>query len=79
MLGYYLQPHHLGPIWDDMVETSAQLGGLHNFRELQLFFGAKGTKLLFKLTLHWPTLLDVLKRFQLYLANLVNMDLVNKD
>ena len=62
-----------------MVETSAQLGGLHNFYKLQLFFGTKGTKLLFKLMPHQPTLLNMLKRFQLYLADLVNMDLINKD
>ena len=79
MLGYYLQLHHLGSIWDNMVEISAQLGSLHNFYKLQLFFSAKRTKLLFKLMLYRPTLLDMLKWFQLYLADLVDMDLIDKD
>jgi hypothetical protein len=44
-VGYHLQPEHLEQIWTDIVEIIDDTPGLADFREPQLFFSAKGTKL----------------------------------
>ncbi|ETN36811.1 uncharacterized protein HMPREF1541_07798 [Cyphellophora europaea CBS 101466] len=62
-----------------MLATSLHSAGLQDFHEPQLFFGTKGTKLRFKSTPHCPTLLDVIEEFQIYLADIINMEHVDKD
>jgi hypothetical protein len=78
-IGYHLQPHHLGPIWADVLDVSTHATDLIDFRDPQLFFSAKGTKLRFKSTPQHATLLDVLEQFQLYIADIIDMDLVDED
>ena len=44
-LGFHLQPEYLEPIWNDVLHTINNEPGLSDFREPQLFFSAKGSKL----------------------------------
>ena len=76
-IGYHLQPHQLGLIWSQVLETSETTPGLADFRDPQLFFSAKGTKLCFKSTPHRPTLLDVLEDFESYLSDILDLEHVD--
>ena len=63
-VGYHLQPEDLDHIWHDILATVSNTPGMADFREPQLFFSAKGTKLWFKTRPSRPTLLDVMHFFQ---------------
>lgn len=78
-LGYYLQPAQLGLIWDEVLSTIGADPALAPYRDPQLFFSAKGTKLAFKSNPAQPSLVDTLDRFELRLADIIDMDLVDAD
>ena len=78
-IGYHLQPEHLDQMWIDMLETIEHTPGLADFREPQLFLGAKGTKLQFKTSSSRPTLLDAMEYFQSFLENALDFSYVDTD
>lgn len=78
-IGYHLQPEYLDDIWTDILDTIANKPGLADFRDPQLFFSAKGTKLQFKTSPSRPTLLGAMKNFQSYLERVLDMDYVYQD
>jgi hypothetical protein len=53
--------------------------GLGDFREPQLCFSAKGTKLQFKTSPSQPTILDAMENFQIYLDRVIDLDFVYQD
>jgi hypothetical protein len=75
-LGYHLQPERLHLIWEDILHTITHTPGLHDFRDLQLFFNAKGTKLQFKTNPFRPTLLDTMNNFQTYFERIMDLDCI---
>ena len=78
-IGYVLQPEYLEPIWAEILRIINQTPGLMDFREPQLFFSAKGTKLLFKTNPVRPTLLEAMENFQSYLERVIDTELVFLD
>jgi hypothetical protein len=78
-LGYHLQPEQLDLVWSDILHTINQTPGLNGFRDPQIFFSAKGTKLQFKSNSTYPTLLDCMERFQSYLEDLMDLDFIFLD
>jgi hypothetical protein len=78
-LGYHLQPEYLGEIWTEILQTIANTPGLADFRELQLYFSAKGTKLQFKTSPSRPTILDAMENFQAYFNRVIDTDFVYMD
>ncbi|KIW19427.1 hypothetical protein PV08_03722 [Exophiala spinifera] len=76
-LGYHLQAEYLEPIWADILRTIDTTPGLANFREPQLLFSAKGSKLQFKTNPSRPTLLDAMVHFDSYLDNVFDGDFVD--
>ena len=78
-IGYHLQPEYLDQIWSDMLETIQHTPGLADFREPQLFLGAKGTKLQFKTNSSRPTLLDAMEYFQSFLEDVLDFSYVDKN
>ncbi|KIV98358.1 uncharacterized protein PV09_09804 [Verruconis gallopava] len=78
-IGYHLQPEYVDDIWTDILDTIASKPGLADFREPQLYFSAKGTKLQFKTSPSRPTLLGAMKNFQSYLERVLDMDYVYQD
>ena len=80
-IGYHLQPQHLDAMWSTMQDTIANTPGLADFREPQLFFGAKGTKLEFKTS---PTglrksLLDATEHFESFFEDVFDPAFVQLD
>jgi hypothetical protein len=78
-LGHHLQPEYLDPIWTEILQTIADTPGLRDFRDPQLFFSAKDTKLRFKTSPTRPTLLHALEHFETYLNEVLNLDHVFLD
>jgi len=78
-VGYHLQPEHLDEIWRDVLHTIDVTPGLADFREPELFFSAKGTKLQFKTGLSRPGLLDAMEYFKSYLEDVLDFDFVQQD
>ena len=78
-ISHILQPAYLEQIWTDVLNTIHHTPGLMDFREPQLFFSAKGTKLLFKTNPLRPTLLEAMESFQSYLERVIDMDLIFED
>jgi hypothetical protein len=78
-IGYHLQPEYLHDIWTDILNTIESTPGLSDFREPQLFFSAKGTKLQFKTSPSRPRLLDAMENFESYLERVIDMDFVYLD
>lgn len=76
-LGYHLQPEYLNLIWTEILNTVTNTPGLADFREPQLFFSAKGTKLQFKTSPSRPTMLDVMENFKAYFERIVDLDFVH--
>jgi hypothetical protein len=76
---YHLQPEVLDEVWTAIQDKIATTPGLGDFREPQLFFSAKGTKLQFKTNPSRPTLLDAMENFASYLYNYVDLDFVYTD
>jgi hypothetical protein len=78
-LGYHLQPEYLEPIWTDILHTIETTPGLADFREPQLFFSAKGSKLQFKTSASRPTLLDAMEHVSSYLEDVFGAESVDWD
>jgi len=74
-LAYYLAPEYLDQIWTEILWAINDTPGLHDFRDAQLFFNAKGTVLVFKTS----TLLDALENFQGYFKGIMDLDFVFLD
>ncbi|MCJ1472123.1 hypothetical protein MMC13_000770 [Lambiella insularis] len=60
---YHIQQVYLQDIWDEVLRLIEEVPGLADFREPQLFFCAKGTKLQFKANHRRPTLLNTIDHF----------------
>ena len=75
-LTYHLRPNYLQEVWDTILETINTTPGLADFREPQIFFTAKGTKMSFQNLPNKPTLLDVIEHFESYLEPVVDMRFV---
>ena len=73
-LHYHLQPEHLHAIWEQILHTTEQTPDLAEFRDPQLFFSAKGTKLQFKTSPSRPTVLDAVDNFQSYFERIMDLD-----
>jgi hypothetical protein len=78
-ISYHLAPEYLEQIWTDILDTIANTPGLGDFRDAQLFFTAKGTKLQFKTSPSRPTLLDAMENFQAYFERIIDLDFVYLD
>ena len=76
-LGHHLQPEYLEPIWTDVLHTIDTVPGLGDFREPQLFFSAKGSKLQFKTSPSRPTLLDAMQHFESYVDDVFDHHFVD--
>ena len=78
-IGYHLQSEHLDEIWQEVIRTIDVTPGLTDFRDPELFFSAKGTKLQFKTGASRPGLLDAMEYFHLYLEDVIDLDFVQRD
>ena len=80
-IGYHLQPENLSAMWSDMLQTIANIPGLADFREPQLFFSAKGTKLQFKTTRSGARtrLLHAMEHFESFFEDVFDLTLVQLD
>jgi hypothetical protein len=76
-IGYHLQPEYLDQIWTKVLETINNTPGLADFREPQIFFSAKGTKLQFKTSPSRPSMLDAMENFESYLERVIDLDFVH--
>jgi hypothetical protein len=75
-LSYFLQPESLHSIWEKILHTTTHTPGVQDFRNPQLFFSAKGTKLQFKTTPSRPTMLDTIDNFQAYFERIIDLEYV---
>jgi hypothetical protein len=75
-VGYHLEPGTLEQIWTDILHTVNTTPGLADFRDPQLFFSAKGTKLEFKTYNSRRTLLDVMQFFESTFENVIDVSFV---
>ena len=78
-IAYHLQSGYLHEIWEAVLETVNHTPGLADFREPQLFFTAKGTKLSFQNLSVRPTLLDVMESLESYLEAVLEMRHIDHD
>jgi len=69
----------LDQVWSDILNIINNTPEFSAFRDPQLFFSAKGTKLHFKSNQGSPTILDVMENFQSYLDFLIDLDYVHLD
>jgi hypothetical protein len=74
-IGYHLQAEHLDEIWNEILRIIEGTPGLADFRDPELFFTAKGTKLQFKR----PTLLEAMDHFQDYLEDVLDFRYIQLD
>src|SRR6266480_5127431 len=79
LISYHLQPEFLDDVWAAVLNTIITKPGLGDFRQPQLFFSAKNTKLQFKTSPSRPTLLDAMENFTSYLDRCVDLDFIHKD
>jgi hypothetical protein len=77
-LAYHIQPERLDSIWTNILERVNE-PGLQDFREPQIFFSAKQTKLQFKTSPAHPTVVHTIQNFNSYLARVMDMDMVYLD
>jgi hypothetical protein len=78
-LAYHLPPERLEAVWGDILDRVDDTPGLQDFRDPQLLFAAKGTKLQFKTNPSRPTLLDALENFRAYFERIMDLDYVYLD
>ncbi len=78
-LSYFIDPKYLEPIWTDILNTIANTRRFRDFRNAQLFFATKETKLQFKISPSRLTLLNVLKNFEAYFKRIINLNFVYLD
>jgi len=73
-LHYFLQPDRLHEVWERIRDITTHTPGVQDFRDPQLFFAAKGTKLQFKTNAARPTLLDAIDHFHTYFERIIDLD-----
>lgn len=78
-LMYHLRPDYLQQVWDTILETINTTPGMADFREPQIFFTAKGTKMSFQTLPSKPTLLDAIEHFESDLEPVLDMRYVETD
>ena len=78
-VGYHLEPGTLDQIWTDILHTVNTTPSLADFRDAQLFFSAKGTKLEFKTYGSQKTLLDVMEFFEATFESVIDTLYVELD
>lgn len=78
-LTFFLQPESLHSIWERILHITTHTPGVQDFRDPQLFFSAKGTKLQFKTTPSRPTMLDTIDNFQAYFERIIDLEYVFLD
>lgn len=78
-LHYFLQPDRLHDIWEEIIHTTTHTPGVQDFRDPQLFFSAKGTKLQFKTSPSRPTMLDTINNFQAYFERIIDLKYIFLD
>ncbi|KAI7226593.1 hypothetical protein KC330_g8763 [Hortaea werneckii] len=78
-IGYHLQPEYLDDVWGEILTRIASVPGLADFRDPQIFFSSKGTKLQFKTSDTQPRLNDSLRYFQSFLEDCLDLDFVETD
>jgi hypothetical protein len=78
-IGYHLQPEYLDDVWGEILTTIANVPGLADFRDPQIFFSSKGTKLQFKTSDVRPQLGDAMDYFQSFLEDCLDLDFVETD
>ena len=78
-IAYHLQPGRLEEVWRNVLQIIDDTPSLADFREPQIFFTAKGTKLTFQSRPSQPTLLDVMEHFESYLQQVIDMRYVERD
>lgn len=78
-IGYHLQPEYLDDVWHEILTRIASVPGLTDFRDPQIFFSSKGTKLQFKTSDSRPRLNDSMRYFQSFLEDCLDLDFVDTD
>lgn len=78
-IGYHLQPEYLDDVWSEILTRIADVPGLAYFRDPQIFFSSKGTKLQFKTSDLRPHLGDAIEHFQSYLEDCLDLSFVETD
>lgn len=78
-IGYHLQPEYLDDVWGEILTRIANAPGLADFRDPQIFFSSKGTKLQFKTSDTRPRLNDSMRHFQSFLEDCLDLDFVETD
>jgi hypothetical protein len=78
-IGYHLQPEYLDDVWGEILTRIANVPGLADFRDPQIFFSSKGTKLQFKTSDSRPRLNDSMRYFQSFLEECLDLDFVETD
>lgn len=78
-IGYHLQPEYLDQVWEEILATIANVPGLADFRDPQIFFSSKGTKLQFKTSETRPSLSDAMQYFQSFLEDCLDLEFVETD
>jgi hypothetical protein len=74
---HHLFPDRLGEVWNHILRSANNEEGLRDFRKLQLFFTAKGTKLRHKGIPDHMGLLHTMDTFRTFLENKLDLTHVN--
>ena len=75
LFAYFIPQDRLESIWIDVLRTVSTTPGLHDFADVQLFFSAKGTKLLFKPAQDQaPTVHGCLEQFFTFVDRVLDTD-----
>lgn len=75
-IGYHLQPEYLDDVWNEILTSIENVPGLADFRDPQIFFSSKGTKLQFKTSDLRPHLGDAMEHFQAFLEDCLDLSFV---
>lgn len=78
-IGYHLQPEYLDAVWEEVLRRISTTPGVNDFRDAQIFFSCKGTKLQFKTNDTRLGLGGTLRHFDAYLNDCLNLDFIHTD
>lgn len=78
-LMYHLRIDYLHEVWQTVLNTVQTTAGLADFREPQIFFTAKGTKMSFQNMPSKPTWLDVMEHFESYLEQVIDLQFIEHE
>ena len=79
MLHHHLQPERLYAIWEQIFTYRRSCARSTDLSDPQLFFSAKNTKLQFKTSSSYLTVLDVIDHFQAYFERITDRDYIFLD